>query len=285
MNDNTIIACIMTMNSEKYIEGALKSLSRVSDNIVVVDGGSTDFTLEIATKYTDEIITNKWTGNHSQQRNVYLNYLRKTYHKGWCFVLDSDEVIELDKVSILKNSINNGKGRFFWFPRKWLVGISPVRYLVSEPHFPDWQLRLFYIDCELFKSPLSGIIERGLSSLKIGNKIEYSNPIHESLIGRNRRTRSWGIPYVKIFSRKVPKFSVWHLDLLLNNKAERKNKIMKYENRAIGSGFSEFYLPEGNLSNLVYKEENNIQLPLSNELMDLVKDNDFYWSKLLQNDS
>ena len=96
-----IIGCIMTLNNEIYVENALKSLSSVSDRIVVVDGGSSDSTIDMCRNYTDEIIINKWPGNHSEQRNIYLNYIKRNYPTSWCFNLDSDETIEPSKSKVI----------------------------------------------------------------------------------------------------------------------------------------------------------------------------------------
>jgi glycosyltransferase involved in cell wall biosynthesis len=81
-----ISAFIICKNEERVIEEALKSLAW-ADEIIVVDGMSSDGTLDIVKKYTDKIFQREWT-NFGEQRNFALG---KTSHP-WVFYLDADEI-------------------------------------------------------------------------------------------------------------------------------------------------------------------------------------------------
>ncbi len=72
-------------NSERTLERALSSVS-FADEIVVVDSGSTDSTLEIARRFTDRIIAQEFLG-YGPQKNLAL----EACSREWIFVLDSDE--------------------------------------------------------------------------------------------------------------------------------------------------------------------------------------------------
>lgn len=62
-----ISVTIICKNEEKRIEQCLKSVAW-ADEIVLVDSGSTDRTLEIAKKYTDKIFINTdWQGFGAQK--------------------------------------------------------------------------------------------------------------------------------------------------------------------------------------------------------------------------
>ena len=56
-----ISATVITHNEERNIREALQSLSWV-DEIVIVDSGSSDATLEICRAFTDKIFQRGWTG-------------------------------------------------------------------------------------------------------------------------------------------------------------------------------------------------------------------------------
>jgi glycosyltransferase involved in cell wall biosynthesis len=81
-----ISAFLICKNEEPVIENALKSLGW-ADEIIVVDGMSTDRTVEIVKKYTDKVYQREWT-NFGEQRNFALD---KTQY-AWVFFLDADEV-------------------------------------------------------------------------------------------------------------------------------------------------------------------------------------------------
>ena len=56
----TICAIILTKNEEIHLERILKQLSKLMNNILIVDSGSTDQTFEIAKKYRCDFIFNKF---------------------------------------------------------------------------------------------------------------------------------------------------------------------------------------------------------------------------------
>src|SRR5258707_5930039 len=66
---NRLSACLITFNEEHNLPRALESVRGVADEIVVVDCGSRDRTLEIARECGAKVITNAWT-NFAEQKNV-----------------------------------------------------------------------------------------------------------------------------------------------------------------------------------------------------------------------
>lgn len=77
-------------NLPKTLE-ALKALkNKIDHEIVIVDTGSNDDTLNIAKKYTNRVYEKEWTGNFAQMRNYSINKCKGD----WILVLDADEVLE-----------------------------------------------------------------------------------------------------------------------------------------------------------------------------------------------
>lgn len=83
---NPISAFMICKNEEQNIGKALQSL-HWADEIVVVDGKSTDHTVEIVNQYTSKIFHRDWT-NFGEQRNFALSKTRFP----WVFFLDADEI-------------------------------------------------------------------------------------------------------------------------------------------------------------------------------------------------
>lgn len=70
---------------------ALKSLkNKIDHEIVIVDTGSTDDTLNIAKRYTNKVYEKEWTGNFAQMRNYSIDKCKGD----WILILDADEVLE-----------------------------------------------------------------------------------------------------------------------------------------------------------------------------------------------
>ncbi len=64
-----ISVCIIAKNEEKHLDECLKRLELYHYEIVLVDTGSTDSTLEIAAKYTDRIYHFDWINDFSAAKN------------------------------------------------------------------------------------------------------------------------------------------------------------------------------------------------------------------------
>lgn len=79
----------------------LESVRGVVDEIIVVDTGSTDATVEIATRYGARVESSAWTGDFSASRNAALGYATGD----WILVLDADEALASSSRGRLKKEL------------------------------------------------------------------------------------------------------------------------------------------------------------------------------------
>ena len=110
-----IVAGIICKDEEILIRYSLGSIYDFVDQIIFVDGGSKDRTLEYVKELDIDkkitILTNKQTGklfDYSAQRNVYLDFIRKNIypkHRNdlWYFRVDSDECYFENKLKNLRS--------------------------------------------------------------------------------------------------------------------------------------------------------------------------------------
>lgn len=89
MTKQTISLCMITKNEESLLSQALSSVQSLVDEIVIVDTGSNDTTLEIAKKYNSKIINFNWTDDFSAARNASI----ENATGDWILVIDADELI------------------------------------------------------------------------------------------------------------------------------------------------------------------------------------------------
>lgn len=84
---------MMVKNESKHLEDALKSITPISERIkceiIVLDTGSSDNTVEIAKKYTKKVYYKEWNNNFSSMRNKSISYAKGE----WIFILDGDEIM------------------------------------------------------------------------------------------------------------------------------------------------------------------------------------------------
>ncbi|MDO4332256.1 MAG: glycosyltransferase family 2 protein [Eubacteriales bacterium] len=100
----TISVCMIVKNEEKVLDRALKGVSRFADEIVVVDTGSSDRTMEIAAKYTDRIYEHPWEGHFGRMRNISYSYAVCDY----VMYFDADYEIDAenaDRINRLKETL------------------------------------------------------------------------------------------------------------------------------------------------------------------------------------
>ncbi len=85
----TLSIAIAVYNERKNLEACLASVQSIADEIVVVDGGSTDGTIEIAKKFTSKIIrtTNPPVFHINKQKAL------DACTGDWILQLDADEII------------------------------------------------------------------------------------------------------------------------------------------------------------------------------------------------
>lgn len=97
---------MIVKNEGKYLRRCLSSVSNIVDEIVIVDTGSSDDTVQIAKEFGAVLGYFEWNQNFSDARNQALSLATKE----WILVLDADEYLRFeDRENLIKafNDFNN----------------------------------------------------------------------------------------------------------------------------------------------------------------------------------
>ena len=135
----TITAVILTLNEELALPSALHSLQWCHE-ILVLDSGSTDSTIDVALAHRARVVTHRQPNpfNITHQRNYALQNCGIT--SDWVLFLDADETIGYALKEEIVDTISSDPpfDAFHLAPRYWFFG----RWLRNCQSYPSWHPRL-----------------------------------------------------------------------------------------------------------------------------------------------
>ncbi|PIR52897.1 hypothetical protein COU76_03920 [Candidatus Peregrinibacteria bacterium CG10_big_fil_rev_8_21_14_0_10_49_10] len=136
---------VLTLNSAKTLERTLRSV-QICEEILVVDGGSTDATLDIAKKYGARIVLQhpdnaggKPIDDFSAVRNLALREATQP----WIFSLDSDEYASEELCAELQDA-SHDRAAAYYVPRKYIL--ADGRIVDFATTYPNERLYFFHRD-------------------------------------------------------------------------------------------------------------------------------------------
>lgn len=131
-----ISVVIISLNEERRMGACLASVRELTSDIIVVDAGSTDRTVEIATAAGARVFGRDWTGYSDQK-----NHGNERAHHHWILSLDADERVSAELASSLRIEWARGPQRDAYNLRFHnYFGASLVRFGAWNPEF---HVRLF----------------------------------------------------------------------------------------------------------------------------------------------
>ncbi|MCK5884758.1 MAG: glycosyltransferase family 2 protein, partial [Bacteriovoracaceae bacterium] len=188
---NKISVIILTQNNGNTISRTLKSVMSF-DEIVVIDGGSTDNTCALAESYGAKLVTNKFKG-FTEQRNFSLTQVT---HK-WCLVVDSDEEITDELRKRLYQVINSKK-------TKKLYRIMRTEYLLGRENDYGYN-RSFYQERFFNKDHVKYLGDLHEYPVIDGEKVGMNHPETENL-PKNLRMHHNPENSVEMILNRLPKY-------------------------------------------------------------------------------
>ena len=126
---------VITYNEAEHIAAALESVSW-ADEVIVVDSGSTDGTVELARAKASRVIERGWPGYSDQK-----NFAADNASHDWVLSMDADERVTPALATEIRELLAAGpRLRGYRIKR---VSFYLGRWIRSTDWFPDYQLRLY----------------------------------------------------------------------------------------------------------------------------------------------
>lgn len=158
---------MIVKNEETHLEECLESLTPIREalttELIIVDTGSTDRTLEIARSHTNRVYCHEWNNDFGAMRNLSISYAKGE----WIFVLDGDEVVKKaeDLIEFFKsgryrsyksatikinNYTNKQKESYNSGTLLRLFKRKGFKYIGAVHEQPQAQLPIYYLETVLF---------------------------------------------------------------------------------------------------------------------------------------
>ena len=129
-----ISICIITLNEERTIAQCLKACSQITSDVIIVDSGSSDKTIQIAADFGARIYHQEWLG-YGLQKNIANSYAKYD----WILSIDGDEILGSDMIQHLKQC-ELEQDTIYMFKLDDYIGNRKIKY--SELR-AKWKKRLF----------------------------------------------------------------------------------------------------------------------------------------------
>jgi len=128
---------IITFNEEANIARTLRSIAEIADEIIIVDSGSIDRTLELAREFGAKvkIYSEQWKG-FAAQKNSAIEKCTGDF----ILSLDADEEVTPELASEILRELNEKPKVAYWIPRR---NLFLGRWIRHGGFYPDAKLRLF----------------------------------------------------------------------------------------------------------------------------------------------
>ncbi|MGG0086009.1 glycosyltransferase [Bacillus anthracis] len=207
----TISLCMIVKNEEKNIATCLESIKDIIDEIIIVDTGSTDKTVEICKTFNAKIFHFEWNNSFADVRNFSL----KQATGDWILWLDADEEMDLKDKKKLKNLIVKSE-------EEKILSIHLINYIGEQK---DIHQTFHIAHTRLFKN-------------NEGFKFIYN--IHETL---NVEEVLGEVQEIKVLPIKVYHYGYLDSEVINKNKLERNLTLLKEElNKENHSPWIEYHI-------------------------------------------
>ncbi|MFC2135187.1 glycosyltransferase, partial [Bacteroidota bacterium] len=207
-----ISLCMISKDEEEFIKDCLTSVKDIVDEIILVDTGSTDRTVQIAESFGAKIFRSKWDNDFSKPRNESLSHAS---HE-WILLLDPDEAIAEQDFSKIREAIKRkGKIAYELNTINYTYETKPVkRFFEAKKEYANYNKGMPYFWCStkvrLFRKhknvKFTGVVHEMVEpSLKENNFeiLRLDAPVHHYTNLNLERSRKKRFFYLNISKKKL----------------------------------------------------------------------------------
>lgn len=170
---------IITRNEAANIRACLESVAW-ADEVIVVDSGSSDATVEICQELGAKVFVHDWPG-FGVQKNRALSYATNE----WVFSIDADERVTAELRAAIETVLHNGADAFAAYRISRLSSYCG-RFMRHSGWYPDHIVRFFKRDAAKFSDDLvhERLLVEGATGMLSGELLHYSYENLEQVLNK-----------------------------------------------------------------------------------------------------
>ena len=148
----SVSLCLIVRDEEASLPRCLASLKPVVHEMIIMDTGSTDRTVDIATAFGAKVYSHVWNGNFSAARNHGIDQAAG----GWILIMDADEVIsklDYEQIGLAVAASTGKREALSVLTRNYTDKVQAKGWTANDGVYPDdeaadgwqpsWKVRLF----------------------------------------------------------------------------------------------------------------------------------------------
>ena len=143
-----ISLCMIVKNEEDWIEGAVESVRSIVNEVIIMDTGSTDATLQRVELLGIKLLKIQWEDSFAEARNISLAQAGEP----WILVLDADErVAAKDLPLIVAAASGNGADGYHLIQRNYVFGNQILGWVPNTGDYEEGSDYPGYVDNPLIR--------------------------------------------------------------------------------------------------------------------------------------
>jgi glycosyltransferase involved in cell wall biosynthesis len=143
-----ISLCMIVKNEEDWVVGAVESVRSIVNEVIIVDTGSTDSTLDRIASIGAKILKLKWKDSFASARNISLAEATEP----WILVLDGDERVARRDLPYIKDAAEGGDADgYHLIQRNYVTGKQVIGWTANVTDYEEGVRYNGYVDNPLIR--------------------------------------------------------------------------------------------------------------------------------------